>query len=453
MRILVIDDEINIGKVIQIIFEKAKNKVDIVQTGNEGLEKIKENLYDIVICDMKLPDISGLEILKRIKKESYSPPFIMITAYASTKNAIEAMKNGAEDYIIKPFDIDELRLVVGKVYEKRRLEIEYHRLKQEIEKKYSFENIISKNKKMKEIFVLIEKVAPLDSTILITGESGTGKDLLAKAIHYRSNRKDKPFVSINCASIPETLLESELFGYKRGAFTGAVANKKGLFQEAKGGTLFLDEIAEMPLSLQAKLLRVLQDKKVRALGETKEELIDVRIITATNHNLLKEVEEGRFREDLYYRINVINIEVPPLRKRKNDIPVLAKHFLNVYNEKTGKQIKGIDRELLEIFYNYDWPGNVRELENIIERLVILEDTDTLSSSNLPASFKIKTSPLLLGVDEIDFNNFSLSDYIDNITKNIINKALEKANWNKKKAASLLGVSYRSFRYYYNKYNT
>jgi DNA-binding NtrC family response regulator len=452
MNILVIDDEINIGKVIQIIFEKTNNRVDIVQTGEDGLKKIKENLYDIIICDMKLPDISGLDILKKIKKEVFSPPFIMITAYASTKTAVEAMKNGAEDYIIKPFDIDELRIIVQKVYEKRKMEIEYHRLKQEIETKYSFENIISKNKKMKDIFVLIEKVASLDSTILITGESGTGKDLLAKAIHYRSNRKDKPFVSINCASIPESLLESELFGYRRGAFTGAVSNKNGLFQEAKGGTLFLDEIAEMPLSLQAKLLRVIQDKKVRALGDTKEEQIDVRIITATNHNLLKEVEDGRFREDLYYRINVINIEVPSLRERRNDIPVLSKHFLDIYNEKTGKNITEIDSELLELFYNYNWPGNVRELENIIERLVILEDSNRLTIKNLPRNFIKKTSTFNHD-EELDFNNFDFSKYLDDITKTIINKALQKTKWNKKKAAELLRISYRSFRYYFNKYNS
>jgi DNA-binding NtrC family response regulator len=452
MNILVIDDEINIGKVIQIIFEKTNNRVDIVQTGEDGLKKIKENLYDIIICDMKLPDISGLDILKKIKKEVFSPPFIMITAYASTKTAVEAMKNGAEDYIIKPFDIDELRIIVQKVYEKRKMEIEYHRLKQEIETKYSFENIISKNKKMKDIFVLIEKVASLDSTILITGESGTGKDLLAKAIHYRSNRKDKPFVSINCASIPESLLESELFGYRRGAFTGAVSNKNGLFQEAKGGTLLLDEIAEMPLSLQAKLLRVIQDKKVRALGDTKEEQIDVRIITATNHNLLKEVEDGRFREDLYYRINVINIEVPSLRERRNDIPVLSKHFLDIYNEKTGKNITEIDSELLELFYNYNWPGNVRELENIIERLVILEDSNRLTIKNLPRNFIKKTSTFNHD-EELDFNNFDFSKYLDDITKTIINKALQKTKWNKKKAAELLRISYRSFRYYFNKYNS
>jgi len=453
MNILVIDDEVNIGKVIQIIFEKANNKVDIVQTGKDGLDKIRENLYDIIICDMKLPDISGLDILKKIKKEPFSPPFIMITAYASTKTAVEAMKNGAEDYIIKPFDIDELRIIVQKVYEKRKMEIEYHRLKQDIEKKYSFENIISKNKNMKDIFILIEKVAPLDSTILITGESGTGKDLLAKAIHYRSNRKENPFVSINCASIPDSLLESELFGYRRGAFTGAVSNKNGLFQEANKGTLFLDEIAEMPLSLQAKLLRVIQDKKVRALGDTKEELIDIRIITATNHNLLKEVEEGRFREDLYYRINVINIEVPPLRERRNDIPVLSKHFLDVYNKKTGKKITDIDSNLLELFYNYGWPGNVRELENIIERLVILEDSDILTSKNLPKNFAMSVKKFYDDHEELDFNNFNLTDYLEQVTKSIIQKALRKTRWNKKKAAELLGISYRSFRYYFNKYNS
>jgi len=449
MKILIIDDEKNIGEVIKLLFEKENYEVEIVQTGEEGIDKIKNDFFDVIISDIKLPDTSGMKILKMVKEIHPEIPIIMITAYASTSTAIEAMKLGAEDYIIKPFDIEELRIIVKKAYEKKKLEIENKKLQRLIEERYSFENIIGKSKQMREIFLLIDKIAPIDSTVLITGESGTGKDLIAKAIHFRSLRKEGPFVAINCASIPENLLESELFGYKRGAFTGAVTSKAGLFQEANKGTLFLDEIGELPQGLQAKLLRVIQDKKIRPLGGTQERTIDVRIIAATNHDLEKMVEKGNFREDLFYRLNVINIDIPPLRKRKEDIPILINHFIEKMNKKLGKNIKGASSELLEVFFIYDWPGNVRELENIVERLMILEEGEKLSKKHLPEKYKstkiVRDTP-----PPSEFENFNLNKYLDEITKKTISTSLEKTKGNKKEAAKLLGISYRSFRYYYNK---
>ncbi len=449
MKILIIDDEKNIGEVIKLLFEKENYEVEIVQTGEEGIDKIKNDFFDVIISDIKLPDTSGMKILKMVKEIHPEIPIIMITAYASTSTAIEAMKLGAEDYIIKPFDIEELRIIVKKAYEKKKLEIENKKLQRLIEERYSFENIIGKSKQMREIFLLIDKIAPIDSTVLITGESGTGKDLIAKAIHFRSLRKEGPFVAINCASIPENLLESELFGYKRGAFTGAVTSKAGLFQEANKGTLFLDEIGELPQGLQAKLLRVIQDKKIRPLGGTQERTIDVRIIAATNHDLEKMVEKGNFREDLFYRLNVINIDIPPLRKRKEDIPILINYFIEKMNKKLGKNIKGASSELLEVFFIYDWPGNVRELENIVERLMILEEGEKLSKKHLPEKYKstkiVRDTP-----PPSEFENFNLNKYLDEITKKTISTSLEKTKGNKKEAAKLLGISYRSFRYYYNK---
>ncbi len=449
MKILVIDDEKNIGEVIKLIFEKEDYDVTLAFNGEEGKEKIQNEYFDVIISDIKLPDVSGMEILKLTKNLYPEVPVIMITAYASTSTAVQAMKLGADDYVIKPFDIDELRIIVKKAYEKKKLEIENKKLQRLIDEKYSFENIIGKSKQMKSIFLLIDKIAPLDTTILITGESGTGKDLIAKAIHYRSLRREGPLVAINCASIPENLLESELFGYKRGAFTGAITNKIGLFQEANGGTLFLDEIGEMPQGLQAKLLRVLQDKKVRPLGGTQEREVNVRIIAATNHNLEKMVEEGNFREDLFYRLNVINIEIPPLRKRKEDIPLLVNHFIEKVNKKLNKNIKGVSPELLELFFLYDWPGNVRELENIVERLMILEETELLTTKHLPSKYKEIKSINEVSLPK-EFDNFNLNTYLDNIAKKIISLSLEKSGGNKKEAAKLLGISYRSFRYYYNK---
>ncbi len=449
MKILVIDDEENIGRTIELIFAKENFDVTLAFNGETAISLLKENYFDVIISDIRLPDISGMEILKTSKNLYPEVPVIMITAYASTSVAVEAMKLGAEDYIIKPFDIDELRIIVKRAYEKRKLEIENKKLQRLIEEKYSFENIIGKSKIMKNIFLLIEKIAPIDTTVLITGESGTGKDLIARAIHFRSLRKEGEFVAINCASIPENLLESELFGYKRGAFTGAVTSKVGLFQEANKGTLFLDEIGEMPQGLQSKLLRVLQDKKIRPLGDTQEKEVDVRIIAATNHNLEDMVKRGDFREDLFYRLNVITIDLPPLRKRKEDIPLLVNHFIKKLNKKLNKEIKGVEPSLLEYFFLYDWPGNVRELENIVERLMILEEGTLLTSKHLPKKYKEVGEISEITIPS-EFRNFNLNQYIDNVIKKIISLSLEKTGGNKKEAASLLGISYRSFRYYYNK---
>ena len=449
MKLLVIDDEKNIGEVIKLIFEKEDFDVTLALDGETGISLLKKDYFDVIISDIKLPDLSGMEILKTAKSLYPEIPVIMITAYASTSTAVEAMKLGAEDYIIKPFDIDELRIIVKRAYEKKKLEINNKKLQRLIEERYSFENIIGKSKAMRDIFILIEKIAPIDTTVLITGESGTGKDLIAKAIHFRSLRKENRFVAINCASIPENLLESELFGYKRGAFTGAVTSKIGLFQEANKGTLFLDEIGELPQGLQAKLLRVIQDKKIRPLGGTQEKEVDVRIIAATNHDLEDMVKEGEFREDLFYRLNVINIEIPPLRKRREDIPLLVNYFIEKMNKKLNKDIKGIEPSLLEYFFIYDWPGNVRELENIVERLMILEEGQLLTPKHLPQKYKGGENFSEISIPS-EFENFNLNKYVDDIVKKIINLSLKKTEGNKKEAAKLLGISYRSFRYYYNK---
>ena len=451
MRILVVDDEKNIGEVIRLLFSHDGFEVETCLTGREGLAKMEKGLYDVVISDIRLPDITGIEILRWVQEHTPEIPVVLITAYASTSQAIEAMKIGAEDYIIKPFDINELRVVVSKAYEKRKLRIENLRLRKELEESHGFSNLLGRCKPMQRVFVFIDKIAPTDSTVLITGESGTGKDLVAQAIHYRSHRKENPFVSINCASIPENLLESELFGYKRGAFTGAVADKVGLFQEASGGTLFLDEIGEMPLSLQAKILRVLQDKKVRRLGENTEKNVDVRVVAATNHNLGARIEAGLFREDLYYRLNVLQIDLPPLRHRPEDIPLLFNHFLELQNRKQNKNISGAEPKLMEIFYNYRWPGTVRQMEHIVERLVVLSEGDQLTTDLLPPDFLREYGRQESFQPGLLKEGFSLTDYLDGLTREIILKALAQSGNNRRETARSLGLSYRSLRYYIEKY--
>ncbi len=446
MKILVVDDERNIREIVSMVFEKDGHEVFKASTSEEAIEYLDSEIFDVVISDIKLPGINGIELLKIIKDKSGDIPVILITAYASTSSAIEALKNGAEDYIIKPFDIDELRIIVKKAYERKKLFVENLKLKKELEKQKSFHGIISQNKKMKEIFLLVEKIARTDSHVLITGESGTGKDMIARAIHERSEREGN-FISINCSAIPETLLESELFGHKKGAFTGAVEDKEGLFESAHKGTLFLDEIGEMPYPLQAKLLRVIQEKKIRRIGSTKEIKVDVRIISATNYDIERLVKEGRFREDLFYRLNVIRINLPPLRERLEDIPILVEYFVEKFSKKFEKQIKGISPDVFSIFFKYPWPGNVRELENTIEKMVLLEEDKILTLKYVPEEIKRKAESSMNEdlVFEIGFEK-----YFEEKAKEMILKALEKAKGNKKRASEILKLSYRSFRYYYDK---
>lgn len=455
MKILVVDDEENIRTIIKRAFQKEGFIVNTASSGNEALKELSKTSYDLVITDLKMPDGDGINLLKQIHSLYPETMVMVITAYASTESAVEAMKAGAIDYIVKPINIEELRIIVRNALEKKILKEENIRLKKELYEKYSFHNLIGKSKKIREIFSLIEKIAPTNSTVLITGESGTGKELVAKAIHFSSLRKDQPFVSINCGALPENLLESELFGHVKGSFTGAYTDKKGLFEIAHKGTILLDEISEMSLWMQVKLLRVLQEKKIRRVGGTEEKEVDVRIIASTNVDLSEKIKEGKFREDLYYRLNVIRINLPPLRDRREDIPLLVEHFIKIYNQKTGKNIKGIKEDALKILEAYHWPGNVRELENCIERAVVFETSDYITIDSIDENIKLfvlsnSFSFPSISIPAITEEGIDFESYIDQVRKKLIEEALAVSNNEFLKASQLLKMSYRSFRYYVKK---
>lgn len=442
-RIIVVDDEPGMREFLEIMLEKEGYSVETTADGRKAVEKIESRPFDLAIVDIQMPVMNGIEVLKRINEKKTDTTAIMITAFASHETAIEAMKLGAYDYITKPFKIDEIKLVIKKALEKRRLERENSRLRKELETKYGFGNIIGRSSAILKVFDLIKRVAELKVNILITGESGTGKELVARAIHYTGIRQQGPFVPVNCGAIPETLMESELFGYRRGAFTGATRDKKGLFEEADGGTIFLDEIADLPIHLQVKLLRVLEDKTARPLGSTEPVPIDVRVVTATNKNLEEEVAKGRFREDLFYRLNVIKIVLPPLRERKEDISPLALHFIDKYSLEMQKEIRGISPKALEVLESYNYPGNVRELENMIARCVALEVSNVIRRETLPQP-----------VSEVNFldigsgfsSTASLDIFLNDIEKKMIEKSLRSMDGNKTEAAKLLGITLRSLRY-------
>lgn len=449
-KILIIDDERSICEILQMMLQQYNNKVDYVLTGEEAKACLTNEFYDVIISDIRLPDINGLELLEFAHKYSPESEVIMITAYASTESAIKALKFGAADYLVKPLDLEEVKITVDRCLEKKRLINENILLRQSIEAKFKLDNIVGNSAEMQKVFDLIKKVGPTNNTVLITGESGTGKDLIAHAIHHNSLRKNHPFVAINCGAMPETLLESELFGHVKGAFTGAFSNKKGLFEVANKGTIFLDEISEMSQMMQVKLLRVLQDKVIRRLGGTEEICIDVRVIAATNVNLAEAVKSARFREDLFYRLNVINIEIPPLRKRKDDILLLAYHFVRKYNQELGKKVDKISKESIRLLENYSWAGNVRELENAIARAVTLTSTDTIDVEHLPESILSIENPIVdLEVSDVD-GNFNLENTINEIRRYYIVKALKKTAGKQKSAAQLLRITPRSLRYYIKK---
>jgi two-component system response regulator AtoC len=396
-----------------------------------------------------MPKMDGMEFLSKAQKMGVDATVIMMSAYGTIDTAIEAMKMGAYDYISKPFKPDEIILTLKKAEERERLRRENELLRKEVQKEYSFKNIVSKNEKMLNIFEVIKKVAPYKSTILITGESGTGKELVARALHYSSNRSQRPFIPVNCGAIPENLLESELFGHVKGAFTDAIRTKKGLFEEADGGTLFLDEIGELPSQLQVKLLRVLQDGEIRRVGDSKSIQIDVRIIAATAKDLTKEVNENRFREDLFYRLNVLPIHIPPLRERKEDIPLLVPHFINKYSESMNKNVVGITSKALDVLMNYKWYGNVRELENTIERAIVLTDRENIEFENLPIEIQnfqdqIQLTPL--AEEEYSIKKGSIF-----LEMNLIKKALKKTKGNHTHAARLLEISHRALLYKIKEY--
>ena len=451
-KILVADDEKSMREFLEIMLKKEGYKVTLASNGEEVMKLIEKDIFDLALVDIRMPRQDGISVLKRIKSISPETVVIVITAYASADTAIKAMKEGAYDYITKPFKIDEIKLIIQNALEKKHLQKENLLLKQVVRDRYHFENIIGQSSKMLELYDLLEKVAPTKTNILITGESGTGKELVAKAIHYNSPRKDKPFVTLNCGAIPESLIESELFGHMRGAFTDAISTKKGLFEVADEGTIFLDEISELPLMMQVKLLRVLQDGEFKRVGGTEDIRVDVRIISATNKDLEGAVREKQFREDLFYRLNVIQIRIPSLRERKEDIPLLTSHFLKRYSEELGKQISQISPEALRVLVQYDYPGNVRELQNIIERAMALETSQELTAQNLSSYIEeqlpIKKRPLDL---EIPSEGVDLEKIVEDVERTLLLKALDRTKGIKKKAAELLHINFRSMRYRLEKY--
>jgi two-component system response regulator PilR (NtrC family) len=449
-KILVVDDEQSLRDFLAIMLKKEGHDVVTAENGTHALKAIQAEIFDLVISDVKMPGIDGIGVLKTTKEISPETVVIMITAYATAETAVEAMKLGASDYIIKPFKVDELKLIIDNSLEKRHLRKENILLKREIKSKAGFENFIGKSEAMQKVFTLIRQVAETNSTVLITGESGTGKELVARAVHFNSPRKDGPFVTVNCGALPETLLESELFGYMKGAFTGAASNKQGLFEAAHGGTIFLDEISATSPALQIKLLRVLQEREFMRVGGTAEIKVDVHIIAASNKDLLSEVAKGAFREDLFYRLNVIPIHLPSIRERKDDIPLLVDFFLKKLL--AGKEPKKITPEAMNALIGFRWPGNVRELENTVERLAILCSGDTIRFEHIPDSLKsADTSAELISTDIPD-EGLDLEAVLEKAEKRLLRKALEKSGGVKTEAAKLLKLSFRSFRHRLQKFD-
>ena len=445
-RILIIEDEKSLREVLRILLEEEGYEISTASNGLEGMDYLKNDIFDLVITDIKMPKADGFEVLKKVKELSPSTIVIMMTAFGTTESTIEAMKMGAYDYIHKPFKIDEVRLVIQKAFEKKNLSEEVSLLREKVKSSFGLENIVGKSQKMQELFTLIRKVAQSNSTVLISGESGCGKELVASALHNLSHRKQKNFVTINCATFPEGLLESELFGHVKGSFTGALYNKEGLFELANRGSIFLDEIGEMPLSLQSKLLRVLENGTFRRVGGLNDITIDVRVISATNKDMSEAVASGSFREDLFYRLNVVPVNIPPLRERPDDIPLLLDHFLH----KSSPNTKRFSPEALRFLMKYSWKGNVRELENMVERTVLLADGEIIMPEDLPEEIckldDAKKHLPELGDEGVDFEGI-----MEQIEKDYLLKALEKAKGIKTEAARLLNLSFRSFRHKLYKY--
>ena len=457
VRILVVDDEMIVCESCKRILEEERYEVETALSGKEAFDKMKANPFDIVITDLKMPGIDGMEVLKTFRKEYPDSIIIMITGFSTVETAVEAMKLGAFDYIPKPFTPDEVSIVVKRAIEKKSLMTENVYLRQELQEKYGFHNIVGKSKKMQEIYRIIAKVATTDSTVLIYGQSGTGKELIARAIHFNSPRGEKQFVPVDCAVLSENLLESELFGHVRGSFTGAVTTKPGLFEVADGGTVFLDEVGNISLSIQAKLLRVLQEREFTPVGGTKAKKVDIRLIAATNKDLEKMIKEETFREDLYYRLNIVPIYLPPLRERQEDIPILAVHFLKKYAEEMGKTIKGFTPEAMEKLMRYPWPGNVRELENVIERTVVMIDDEMVRVEHLilpgQQEKEILENQIPMTSDELkEIKKQMREKAVEEIEKAFVLNALERHQWNVTRAAEEVGMLRPNFQALMRKYN-
>ncbi len=441
MHILVVDDDEVIRDACDQLLSGMKYDVKLAADGKDGLEKIKKEAFDIVILDLKMPGLSGMELLKIIKEDNPETIVIVITGYATVESAVEAMKLGAYDFLPKPFTPEELRIIIRRAIDKRKLTLNNLFLKRELDSNQEFEMIVGKSQGMRQILKLIDKVGPTDSTVLITGESGTGKELVARAIHRHSARREMPFVTVDCSTLVENLFESELFGHVKGSFTGATATKHGRLELANSGTVFFDEISNIGLNVQAKLLRAIQEREITKVGSTQAVKIDIRIIAATNRDLLECVKEGSFREDLFYRLSVVPIHLPPLRERQNDIPLLANHFLNKYNKKRGKSIQGISDPAMNALTKYDWPGNVRELENTIERAIVLTEHRFIESSDLSYyAFNV-------GIESDASKETALAD----IEKAHIEKTLKIYNGHRMKAAEALGIDRKTLRLKIKKY--
>ncbi len=442
-RLLIIDDEKNMRHMLSSLLKESGYRVDTASDGAVAMDMVDRTIYDFILCDLKMPNMNGMDFFKTARDKLWATTVIMMSAYGSIDTAVEAMKQGAYDFISKPFKSDEVLLTLKKAEERESLKRENRWLKERIRKiqeNYYFGSMVAKSKAMLSVFKLSEKAAQYNTTVLIYGDSGTGKELIARGIHFIGERSKKPLVPVNCGGIPENLLESELFGYVKGAFTGADKNKKGLFQEAEGGTIFLDEIGELPLSLQVKILRVLQENEIRPVGDSKTMQIDVRVIAATAKNLEEEVGKGTFREDLFYRLNVLPIKLPPLRNRPEDIPLLSQHFIDKFSISLDKEIKGITSAAMSILLKHSWPGNVRELENVIERAVVLAEGKNLVPENFPAILEAEL--LTDNMDDL-LEEYSLKAAQKVLEKRLITRALEKTGGNRTRAARLLEISHPS----------
>jgi len=451
LHIMVVDDEQSMCEFLEIILLRNNYQVSCFTDAFAAVSSLESTDYDLVISDLKMPMMSGLEMLRTVKKKSPTTEMIMITAFASTTSVIEAMKNGAFDYINKPFKVDEILLTIEKALKNSQLQRENLRLHKELEKRFGFDNLIGKSSSMVKIYEIIKQVAPTKTNILICGESGTGKELVARAIHFSGPNREQPFVAVNCAAIPEQLLESELFGHTKGAFTGATSQSEGYLGAADGGTLFLDEIGEIPPALQVKVLRVIQEKCFQKVGSPKEINVDLQFIAATNRDLMAAVESGEFRQDLFYRLNVIRIDLPPLRQRQEDIPLLLKHFLHKYTREYKRDLENFSPEATRALMSYDYPGNIRELENIVERCVVLEAGEKIiSATTLPHMLLHKSQDSL--TTTLPDEGLNLEKVVTELETDLIRQALAKCHGNKTKAAKLLGLSFRSFRYRLDKYN-